>query len=192
MLIHSLKLATTVPFCLARPFSSTALKMSTEKATYAAGCFWGVEKVFQKHFKKEGIQTKVGYTGGVVENPGYRQVCNGDTEHAEAIEILFDPSKVTYDTLTEFFYRMHDPTTANRQGPDVGTQYRSAIFYHTPEQKEIAEKVTKEVQEKHFKGQPIATQIIPAEKFYNAEDYHQQYLDKNPHGYECPTHFLRW
>ncbi|ORX96256.1 reductase [Basidiobolus meristosporus CBS 931.73] len=166
--------------------------MSTEKATYAAGCFWGVEKVFQKQFNHLGIQTEVGYTGGATDNPNYKQVCNGDTQHAEAIEITFDPKKVTYDALTEFFYRMHDPTTVDRQGPDVGTQYRSAIFYHSPAQKETAEKVTKEVQEKHFQGKRIATQIVPAQKFYSAEEYHQNYLSKNPHGYECPTHFLRW
>ncbi|ORX96616.1 reductase [Basidiobolus meristosporus CBS 931.73] len=166
--------------------------MPTEKATFAAGCFWGVEKVFQRHFKKAGITTKVGYTGGVTQNPGYKLVCTGSTQHAEAIEITFDPSQVTYEILTEFFYRMHDPTTENRQGPDVGSQYRSAIFYHSPEQKAIAERVTKEVQEQHYKGQPIATRIVPAGEFYDAEEYHQEYLEKNPDGYECPTHFLRW
>jgi len=170
----------------------TVSNSMTEKATFAAGCFWGVEHLYVKHFKKDGVTTSVGYIGGNVENPTYRQVCGGDTEHAEAVELTFDPSKVSYATLTEFFYKLHDPTTLNYQGPDRGTQYRSAIFYHSEEQKETAEKVTAEVQEKHYKGKPIVTKIVPAGKFYTAEEYHQKYLDKNPDGYECPTHFLRW
>ncbi|KAG0166042.1 Peptide-methionine (S)-S-oxide reductase [Apophysomyces sp. BC1034] len=164
----------------------------SEKATFAAGCFWGVEHIYNKHFKKDGIQTKVGYTDGSTENPNYKEVCTGSTEHAEALEITFDPNRVSYETLVEFFYKMHDPTTDNYQGPDVGTQYRSAIFYHSPEQKTIAEKVTQEVQEKHYKGKPIVTKIVAAKTFYDAETYHQLYLEKNPEGYECPTHFLRW
>ncbi|KAG2220097.1 hypothetical protein INT45_005858 [Circinella minor] len=164
----------------------------TEKATFAAGCFWGVEHIFRKHFGADGITCKVGYTGGNTEDPNYRLVCTGSTNHAEAVELTFDPKRVMYETLVEFFYKMHDPTTANAQGPDVGTQYRSAIFYHSPEQKEIAERVTQEVQEKHYKDKKIVTQFIPAGKFYDAEEYHQLYLEKNPTGYECPTHFLRW
>ncbi|KAI9010349.1 peptide methionine sulfoxide reductase MsrA [Phycomyces nitens] len=170
---------------------STTLKM-TEKATFAAGCFWGVEHMFNKYFKKDGITTKVGYIGGKVDNPTYRQVCNGTTDHAEALEITFDPKKVEYAKLVEFFYNMHDPTTLNSQGPDRGSQYRSAIFYHSPEQKKIAEEVTAEVQEKHYKGKRIVTDIVPAGVFYDAETYHQLYLEKNPGGYECPSHFLRW
>ncbi|EPB86693.1 Peptide methionine sulfoxide reductase [Mucor circinelloides] len=166
--------------------------MTTEKATFAAGCFWGVEHLYVKHFKQYDIKTKVGYIGGDTKDPSYRAVCSGSTNHAEALEIDFDPKKVSYETLVEFFYRMHDPTTVNAQGPDRGTQYRSAIFYHSPEQKTIAEKVTAEVQEKHYKGKKIVTEIIPAGIFYDAETYHQKYLDKNPGGYECPTHFLRW
>ncbi|KAJ2964555.1 hypothetical protein NQZ79_g536 [Umbelopsis isabellina] len=164
----------------------------TEKATYAAGCFWGVEHLYVKHFKKDGVTTRVGYIGGNVDSPNYRQVCGGDTEHAEAVEVTFDPSKVSYATLTEFFYKLHDPTTVNAQGPDRGSQYRSAIFYHSDEQKKIAEEVTADVQEKHYKGKKIVTQLVPAGKFWTAEEYHQKYLDKNPGGYECPTHFLRW
>ncbi|KAI8889110.1 hypothetical protein K501DRAFT_239448 [Backusella circina FSU 941] len=164
----------------------------TEKATFAAGCFWGVEHIYNKHFKKDGITTQVGYTGGNVDNPDYRKVCSGQTNHAEALEITFDPKKVSYATLVEFFYKMHDPTTVNAQGPDKGTQYRSAIFYHSPEQKKVAEEVTEKVQKEHYKNDKIVTEIIPAGKFYSAEEYHQEYLTKNPHGYECPTHYLRW
>ncbi|KAI8390236.1 hypothetical protein BD560DRAFT_380344 [Blakeslea trispora] len=166
--------------------------MTTEKATFAAGCFWGVEHIYNKHFKQFDIKCKVGYIGGNTENPNYRQVCSGTTNHAEAVEIDFDPAKVSYASLVEFFYRMHDPTQLNAQGPDRGTQYRSAIFYHSDEQKEVAEKVTAEVQEKHFKGKQIVTELIPAGIFYDAETYHQKYLEKNPTGYECPTHFLHW
>ncbi|CDS11008.1 hypothetical protein LRAMOSA03272 [Lichtheimia ramosa] len=174
---------------LARPYSTTAM---TEKATFAAGCFWGVEHLYKKHFGKDGITTRVGYTGGDVDNPTYRQVCSGNTNHAEALEVTFDPERVSYASLVEFFYRMHDASMLNYQGPDVGTQYRSAIFYHSPEQKQVAEKVTQQVQENHYKGKKIVTQIVPAGRFYDAEEYHQLYLEKNPSGYECPTHYLRW
>ncbi|KAI8147849.1 hypothetical protein BJV82DRAFT_593596 [Fennellomyces sp. T-0311] len=170
----------------------STLHTMTERATFAAGCFWGVEHLYKKHFGADGVTTKVGYTGGNADDPNYRQVCTGSTNHAEAVELTFDPKRVSYATLVEFFYKMHDPTTVNAQGPDVGTQYRSAIFYHTPEQKEIAEKVTEEVQAKHFQGKKIVTEFIPAGKFWDAEEYHQLYLEKNPTGYECPTHFLRW
>ncbi|KAL0080338.1 hypothetical protein J3Q64DRAFT_1759575 [Phycomyces blakesleeanus] len=164
----------------------------SETATFAAGCFWGVEHIFNKHFLKDGIITRVGYMGGQLENPSYKQVKTGTTDHAEVCEIKFDPSKVSYETLVEFFYSMHDPTTLNFQGPDVGTQYRSVIFYHSPEQKSIAEKVTQEVLEKHYKKEGIATQIVPAQQYYDGEEYHQFYLEKNPEGYACPTHYLRW
>ncbi|KAI8093837.1 uncharacterized protein BX664DRAFT_330703 [Halteromyces radiatus] len=163
---------------------------NTEKATFAAGCFWGVEHLYKKHFQD--IKTKVGYIGGHVDQPTYRQVCTGQTDHAEALEVSFDPSSISYETLVEFFYRMHDPTTVNAQGPDKGSQYRSAIFYHSQEQKATAEKVTAQVQKEHYLNKPIVTQIVPAGVFYDAETYHQMYLEKNPHGYECPTHYLRW
>ncbi|PFH48193.1 hypothetical protein AMATHDRAFT_76863 [Amanita thiersii Skay4041] len=172
----------------------------TEIATFAAGCFWGVEHIFLKHFppaQHRGIlRTWVGYTGGKanVDNPDYRSVCSGTTGHAEAVKIEFDPEVVGFDQLVEFFYRTHDPTSVNRQGPDVGTQYRSAIFFHTPEQKHIAERVTREVQTKHFTPHNlhIMTQIVEAGPWYDAEEYHQLYLFKHPSGYQCPTHKLHW
>ncbi|KAI0799738.1 peptide methionine sulfoxide reductase [Irpex lacteus] len=171
-----------------------------EIATFAAGCFWGVEHIFLKHYpikdNKGILKTAVGYTGGYEQatNPDYRTVCSGSTNHAEALRIEFDPSIVKYDELVEFFYRTHDPTTVNRQGGDTGTQYRSAIFYNTPEQLEIAKRVTEEVQAKHFtpKGQKIVTEILAAGPWWDAEEYHQEYLHKNPSGYQCPTHRLHW
>ncbi|KAL5525051.1 hypothetical protein ACEPAF_8920 [Sanghuangporus sanghuang] len=173
---------------------------ATETATFASGCFWGTEHIFLKKYPPaEGkgiLSTRVGYTGGRddAENPSYKQVCTGATGHAEAVRIEFDPSKLSYAELVEYFYRTHDPTTVNRQGPDVGTQYRSAIFYHSPEQKSIAEQVTQDVQKQHFDriGEKIATSIEPAKKWYDAEDYHQEYLFKNPTGYQCPTHREHW
>ncbi|KAI0265388.1 peptide methionine sulfoxide reductase [Gloeopeniophorella convolvens] len=173
---------------------------AAQVATFAAGCFWGVEHIFLKHWpikENKGIlKTAVGYTGGRADatNPDYRQVCSGTTNHAEALRIEFDPSKVTYDELVEYFYRTHDPTTVNSQGADQGTQYRSAIFFNTPEQEATARRVTQEVQEKHFtpKGKKIVTLIEAAGTWYDAEDYHQEYLFKNPTGYQCPTHRLHW
>ncbi|KAF9200706.1 Peptide-methionine (S)-S-oxide reductase [Haplosporangium sp. Z 27] len=115
------------------------------------------------------------------------------TQHAEALQIDYTPNeKINYPALVEFFYRMHDPTTLNSQGPDRGTQYRSAIFFHSPEQEQIAKTVTQEVQDKHYAGKKIVTQIAPAGTWFDAEEYHQKYLEKNPYGYECPSHFLRW
>ncbi|VDB87128.1 unnamed protein product [Peniophora sp. CBMAI 1063] len=180
--------------------SNLSHQMSVEIATFASGCFWGTEHIFLKHYPikddKGILKTTVGYTGGKddIANPNYRQVCQGDTDHAEALRIEFDPEKVSYAELVEFFYRTHDPTQVNQQGADTGTQYRSAIFYHSPEQKEIAERVTAEVQEKHVdaRGKKIATEIAKAGPWYNAEDYHQEYLFKNPYGYQCPTHRLWW
>ncbi|CAG8597977.1 11584_t:CDS:2 [Acaulospora morrowiae] len=166
-----------------------------EKATFAAGCFWGVEHIFAKNFD---IKTRVGFIGGKVENPSYKKVCTGETNHAEACQILYDPSKISYATLVEFFYKTHDASTLNRQGNDNGTQYRSAIFYHSEEQKRIAEEVTKKVQEKInkekdiYSGDKIVTTIEEAGEFYDAEEMHQKYLDKVPNGYQCATHYIRW
>lgn len=147
-----------------------------EKATFGAGCFWGVEAAFRQ---LPGVKaTAVGYAGGNRENPTYQQVCTGVTHHAEVVEVDFDPAEITYEQLLDTFWNEHDPTQVNRQGPDVGEQYRSVIFYHTPEQKAAAE-ASKEALEKSGKyPRPIATQIEPAPKFWRAEDYHQQYLEK--------------
>jgi len=179
---------------------SSAASAAPEIATFAAGCFWGVEHIFLKHYppsqNKGVLTTAVGYTGGKKDstNPGYREVCSGVTDHAEALRIEFDPKIVSYAELVEFFYRTHDPTTVNRQGPDTGTQYRSAIYANSPDQLEVAKQVTAEVQAKHFtpKGERIVTEIVEAGPWYNAEEYHQLYLFKNPNGYECPTHRLHW
>src|SRR3989344_2056117 len=145
-----------------------------EIATFAAGCFWGVEAAFRQI---DGvISTQVGYTGGKMENPSYEDVCTDETGHAEAVEVTFDTKMVSYEKLLEVFWSNHNPTQGNRQGPDVGTQYRSAVFYHNTNQKELAEKSLIEQQKKYDKK--ITTEIKPAEKFYEAEDYHQQYLEK--------------
>lgn len=146
------------------------------KATFAAGCFWGVEETFT-HLPGV-LATRVGYTGGQVKNPTYEMVCRHDTGHAEAIEIEYDPSKISYETLLEVFFNNHNPTTLNRQGPDVGSQYRSAIFYHTPEQQVAAQKATEDLQRSNKFGRPIVTAIVAANVFYPAEEYHQKYLQK--------------
>ncbi|KAF2196253.1 methionine sulfoxide reductase A [Delitschia confertaspora ATCC 74209] len=182
-----------------RPFStmssSPARSMSppegAQTATVAAGCFWGVEHMYRKAFAGKGLlDARVGYCGGDTQHPSYRSVCSGRTGHAEALQIIYDPSQVTYRTLLEFFYKMHDPTTANAQGPDHGTQYRSAIFFHDAEQEKIARDMTEKVNKQWWKGQ-VKTEIVPAGEWWDAETYHQLYLDKNPMGYECPSHFLR-
>ena len=147
-----------------------------EKAIFAAGCFWGVESAFRE---VKGVkQTAVGYSGGHTKNPTYKDVCTDKTGHAEVVQVEFDPSVVSYDDLLNVFWQSHDPTQVNRQGPDYGTQYRSAIFYLTPQQ-EAAAKASKERLQKsgQFK-KPIATEITPASEFYRAEEYHQQYLEK--------------
>lgn len=177
---------------------SSGAHTQSEIATFAAGCFWGVEHIFLKEYppsQNKGIlKTSVGYTGGLekAQNPTYREVCTGATNHAEALRIEFDPSTIQYGELVEFFYRTHDPTTMNRQGGDAGTQYRSAIFTHSPEQRKIAEDVTRKVQEEHFKDQKIVTEIEEAGQWYDAEEYHQLYLFKEPNGYQCPTHRKHW
>jgi len=146
------------------------------KATFAAGCFWGVEATFRQ---LEGVtSTRVGYSGGHFDKPTYKDVCTDRTGHAEAVEVDFDPARISYDKLLEVFWDNHDPTQLNRQGPDWGTQYRSAIFFHSPEQ-ETAAKASKDALEKSRRySKPIVTQIAPATTFYEAEDYHQQYLEK--------------
>ena len=145
-----------------------------EKATFGAGCFWGVEAAFRQ---VKGVKsTAVGYLGGDMENPTYKDVCTGRTGHAEVVEVEFDPAVVSYGDLLQVFWDNHDPTTLNRQGPDVGTQYRSAIFFHTPEQEAAARASKQRVQE--GLARPIVTEITPVSTFYRAEEYHQQYLEK--------------
>jgi peptide-methionine (S)-S-oxide reductase len=149
-----------------------------ETATLAGGCFWCVEAVFDE---LRGVESVVsGYTGGDGPNPTYQQVCSGATGHAEAVRISFDPRVVSFRELLEIFFTVHDPTTLNRQGGDVGTQYRSAIFYHTAEQRETAERVIAELNEQRIWDAPIVTQIAPLAEFYEAEDYHQEYFRNNP------------
>jgi len=150
------------------------------KATFAAGCFWGVEDAFQK--VKGVTNTMVGYIGGNFNNPTYQDVCSGKTGHAEAVQIEYEPNLVSYEQLLEIFWNIHDPTTLNMQGPDVGDQYRSAIFFHNPEQEQIA-KVTKEkLQDSGRFNRKIVTEITQASEFYRAEEYHQQYFEKGSVG----------
>jgi len=151
-----------------------------QTATFAAGCFWGVEALFQK--VKGVVETTVGYTGGSTIDPTYRQVCTGITGHAEAVQILFDAKIVSYEELLSLFWRMHDPTTSNRQGPDVGTQYRSAIFYHSEEQRKAAERSREDFDRSNVYINKATTQIIPASTFYIAEEYHQDYFEKQGGG----------
>ncbi len=147
-----------------------------EKATFAAGCFWGVEATFRA---LPGVaSTRVGYTGGKTENPTYKEVCTDRTGHAEAVEVEFDPAKIPYAELLKVFWENHDPTQVNRQGPDWGSQYRSAIFFHSPEQQAEASASKDQLEKAHRYSKPIATQIVPAVDFFAAEGYHQQYLEK--------------
>jgi peptide-methionine (S)-S-oxide reductase len=152
-----------------------------EKALFGAGCFWGVEDFFRQ---VPGVSDAVsGYAGGTSDNPSYRQVCGGDTYHAEVVEVTFDPAKVGYRALVELFFRIHNPTTRNRQGPDVGTQYRSVIFTHGAEQARVAQEVKAEVEASGKWKSPIVTQIEPAPAFWKAEESHQRYFEK--HGGHC-------
>jgi peptide-methionine (S)-S-oxide reductase len=145
-------------------------------ATFGAGCFWGVEEAFRN---LEGVTaTAVGYEGGSVESPTYQQVCTDRTGHAEVVQVEYDPARVSYEQLLELFWANHDPTQLNRQGPDVGTQYRTVIFYHTPEQQVAAEASKQQLEASGRSHRPVVTQIVPAETFYRAEEYHQQYLAK--------------
>jgi peptide-methionine (S)-S-oxide reductase len=155
----------------------------TQSATFAAGCFWGVEAAFRQ---AKGVKsTVVGYTGGSTPKPTYREVCTDRTGHAEAVRVEFDPAEVTYEQLLDIFWGIHDPTTLNRQGPDIGTQYRSAIFFHDAAQ-EAAARASKERLERSGKlDRPIVTEIVPAKEFYPAEEYHQQYFEKR--GIACHT-----
>lgn len=158
-----------------------------EQAMFGAGCFWGVEKILAA--VPGVIGTKVGYAGGTVADPGYEEVCSGLTGHAEVVHLTFDPSVVSYTDLLEVFWKYHDPTTRDRQGPDIGSQYRSIIFTYTPEQDRLAKAAVRVLDRSGVYGAPVVTEVVPASPFYPAEDYHQKYLKKNPGGY-C-SHRLR-
>jgi methionine-S-sulfoxide reductase len=158
----------------------------TETATLAGGCFWGVEELMRK--LPGVIDTTVGYAGGTLQKPRYEDVKTGRTGHAESLQIEFDPSKISYDAILDDFFRLHDPTTPNRQGNDIGTQYRSAIFYHDDKQREAAQRAVERAQKKW--PRPITTQIVPYTEFWPAEGYHQDYLQRYPNGYTC--HYYRW
>ena len=154
------------------------LELHTEAATLAGGCFWCLEAVYND---LRGVDKVVsGYSGGDVHNPTYRDVCSGQTGHAEVVQITFDPQVVTFRELLQVFFTIHDPTTRDRQGMDVGTQYRSAVFYHTPEQKTVAENVIAEMEAAKIYDAPIVTEVTPFTIFYPAEDYHQRYYEQNP------------
>jgi methionine-S-sulfoxide reductase len=177
----------TVMLTLLMTLNIGAKTMKKEIATLAGGCFWGVEELIRSY--PGVLNTTVGYTGGSVDNPNYNIVKLGTTNHAESIEVEFDAHKLSYADLLTFFFRLHDPTTVNQQGNDKGTQYRSAIFYHNDEQKKIAQDVIAKVENSKKWNKPIVTQVVPASKFYPAEEYHQDYLKKNPGGYTC--HWVR-
>lgn len=170
-----------------KPDNSPERKQSLEVAVLAGGCFWGVEEILRGI--KGVVATRVGYTGGNVDSPGYEQVKTGATGHAEAVEITFDPSVLSFEDLLGYFFRLHDPTMLNRQMNDIGTQYRSAIFCQSDSQREVAERVKAAVSSSGKWAKPVVTAIVPKVRFWAAEDYHQKYLVKNPGGYNC--HFLR-
>ncbi|TGE04560.1 peptide-methionine (S)-S-oxide reductase MsrA [Hymenobacter fodinae] len=160
-----------------RNIITSELDKYMEQATFGAGCFWCVEAVFQN---LNGVEKVVsGYTGGKIANPTYKEVCSGLTGHAEVIQITYDPAKITFEELLEIFWKTHDPTTLNRQGADTGTQYRSAIFYHNEEQRQLAEAYKQKLNEAHAFPNPIVTEIVPLPTFYAAENYHQDYYNQN-------------
>jgi peptide methionine sulfoxide reductase msrA/msrB len=170
------------------PGEQPGCQATLETAVFAGGCFWGMEEILRKI--PGVLETDVGYTGGTTQKPTYEDVHTGRTGHAEAIRITFDPSKISYEELLEkYFFRMHNPTTKNQQGNDIGSQYRSAIFFASPEQREVAERVKKRVEASGKWKAPIVTEIVPLGPFTLAEDYHQKYLQKHPGGYTC--HYLR-
>jgi peptide-methionine (S)-S-oxide reductase len=159
------------------------MNTNLQTATLAGGCFWCLEAVYDEIKGVHSVES--GYAGGHMDNPTYRAVCNGDTGHAEVIQVHFDPNVVSYRDLLNVFFAIHDPTTLNRQGADVGTQYRSAIFYHDEEQKRIAEELIKELNTQEIWDRPIVTQVEKLDKFYMAEDYHQEYFARNPYQPYC-------
>ena len=177
----------TQPRTDTQPTTTMTDPTKTETAILAGGCFWGMEEIIRKI--PGVVATTVGYTGGAVKNPSYEQICTGGTGHAEGLQVVFDPSRLTYEQLLGYFFRMHDPTTLNRQHNDVGTQYRSAIFYKDDAQKQTAERVKAQVDKSGRFKRPVVTEITQMSEFYPGEAYHQKYLVKNPGGYNC--HILR-
>lgn len=171
------------------PMQQETSDPNTAVATFAAGCFWGVEHFFSD--VPGVLSTAVGYTGGTTRNPTYQQVSRGNSGHAEAVHLQYDPNQISYETLVRLFFKMHDPTTRNRQGPDVGSQYRSAVFYHTDSQKQTAQAVIRQLTAERAFASGIVTQVAPAATFWRAEEYHQQYFKKTPgrscHIDFCPT-----
>ena len=165
----------------------TPPQKQTARATLAAGCFWGVQELLRK--LPGVINTTVGYSGGQTDDPDYDQICGGRSGHAEAVQVDYDPSQLSYQQLLEYFFRLHDPTTEDRQGHDVGDQYRSVIFCHDHEQQQVARQVLQQVERSGRWRSPVVTQIVPAVRFHAAEAYHQDYLQKHPDGYTC--HYLR-
>ncbi len=166
-----------------QPSQHTPAPGQSEVATLAGGCFWCLEAVFDD---LKGVQDVVsGYSGGNTPRPSYQQVCSGMTGHAEVVQVTFDPAQVSFEELLEVFFTIHDPTTLNRQGADVGTQYRSAVFYHSPQQKETAERVIRQLTEAKVWDRPIVTEVTPFAAFYPAEDYHQEYFAHNPEQGYC-------
>lgn len=159
------------------------MKTSFETITLAGGCFWCLEAVYDE--VKGVLSVESGYANGHVKNPSYRAVCNGDTGHAEVVQVKFDPSVITFKDILNIFFVIHDPTTLNRQGADVGTQYRSGIYYHTPEQKEVAEQTIRELEVQRVWGSRIVTEVEPIKDFYIAEEYHQEYFVNNPNQPYC-------
>jgi len=158
-------------------------RAGTEVATLAGGCFWCLEAIFRE---VDGVEEAVsGYTGGATVDPTYQEVCSNTTGHAEAVQLTFNPGKISYREILQIFFSVHDPTTLNRQGEDVGTQYRSAIFYHNDRQRAIAEALVRELNEAHLWDKPIVTQVVPLGKFYVAEDYHREYFSRHPEQSYC-------
>ena len=184
---------------MSRPLQPDALAAmqfppNTERAIFAGGCFWGLEELYRRDWGngKGLLDCRVGYTGGHKEAPTYAEVCSASTGHAESMLIAFDPDKVSYRQLVEYFFKMHDPTTLNRQGADSGPQYRSAIFTENDDQQKIAETIASKVSKEWYKGKPLSTEIRRATQWYDAEVKHQKYLeDAGPWGYHCPAHFVR-
>ena len=172
--------------------ASAGYPPNTQRAIFAGGCFWGLEELYRKDWANKGmLDCRVGYIGGESKAPSYREVCSGRSGHAESLLIAFDPDKVSYRQLVEYFFKMHDPTTLNRQGADTGTQYRSAIYTENDDQMKVANEVKEKVGKEWYKGKTITTEVLKATQWYDAEDYHQDYLKKEPYGYHCPAHYVR-